>query len=85
MKMWVKKGLAGKDYIHFSQKGADLMGERLATALADNYALYRLEKRMAAEKKQAAQLKKNSKKADGGKKNKTASGKRKSKKKGGHR
>ena len=37
MPQWVRQGYAGKDYIHFSQKGADLMGDLLSEAF-DNYA-----------------------------------------------
>ena len=50
MPIWSRQGLAGKDYIHFSQKGADLMGDRLAEALGNSYELYRLEKRYEAQK-----------------------------------
>ncbi|MBQ4376672.1 MAG: hypothetical protein II793_03150 [Bacteroidales bacterium] len=32
MPVWVKQGMAGSDYIHYSQKGADIMGDRIATA-----------------------------------------------------
>jgi hypothetical protein len=42
---WNKKGLAGSDYIHFSQHGADKMGAKLAQAFADNYQLYCLRRR----------------------------------------
>lgn len=45
MPTWVRQGLAGQDYIHFSQRGADLMGDRLSDALNNLYTLYRLEKR----------------------------------------
>lgn len=34
---WNRRGLAGSDYIHFSQRGADLMGDRLAEAFAKEY------------------------------------------------
>jgi hypothetical protein len=43
---WNKKGLAGSDYIHFSQQGADKMGAKLAQALADNYQLFLLRRRL---------------------------------------
>ena len=43
---WNKRGLAGSDYIHFSQHGADKMGAKLAQALADNYQLYCLRRRL---------------------------------------
>ena len=45
MAEWVNQGLAGKDYIHFSQKGADLMGDRMAEAFANSYTLYTLRRR----------------------------------------
>lgn len=32
MVSWVKEGLAGPDYIHFSPKGANIMGDRLTDA-----------------------------------------------------
>ncbi|MBR1784103.1 MAG: hypothetical protein IJ760_01530 [Bacteroidales bacterium] len=46
MPQWTRQGLAGQDYIHFSQRGADLMGDRMAQALDNLYALYLLERRM---------------------------------------
>ena len=49
MPEWTRQGLAGQDYIHFSQRGADLMGDRLAQALDNNYTLYRLERRLKKE------------------------------------
>lgn len=42
MLRWVQKGWAGKDYIHFSQRGADEMGDLLADALLNMYRYYRL-------------------------------------------
>ena len=50
MPQWSRQGLAGQDYIHFSQRGADLMGDRLAEALDNSYRLYRLEKKMRKKK-----------------------------------
>ena len=47
---WVRQGLAGQDYIHFSQRGADLMGDRLSQALANSYSLYRLERKAKRKK-----------------------------------
>ncbi len=47
---WNKKGLAGSDYIHFSQHGADKMGAKLAQAFADNYQLYCLRRRFNQQK-----------------------------------
>lgn len=43
---WNKKGLAGSDYVHFSQQGADIMGDKLAQAFADNYQLFCMRRRM---------------------------------------
>lgn len=43
MRNWVDKGMASADYIHFSQKGANLMGDRLAesfTRMSDFYHLH---------------------------------------------
>lgn len=46
MVQWNKEGLAGSDYIHFSQRGADIMGQKLAQAFADNYHLFSLRRRL---------------------------------------
>lgn len=46
MVQWNKKGLAGSDFIHFSQQGADIMGDKLAQAFADNYRLFCMRRRM---------------------------------------
>ena len=50
MPEWTRQGLAGQDYIHFSQRGADLMGDRLAEALLNSYTLYRLERKVKNKK-----------------------------------
>ena len=50
MPEWTRQGLAGQDYIHFSQRGADLMGDRLAEALDNSYTLYRLERKVIRRK-----------------------------------
>lgn len=42
MLRWVQQGWAGQDYIHFSQRGADQMGNMLADALLNMYQYYRL-------------------------------------------
>lgn len=55
---WSRQGLAGKDYIHFSQKGADQMGDNLAQAFANSHELYNLEQRW--EKQEALQKEKKS-------------------------
>lgn len=46
MPAWVEEGLAGVDYIHFSQKGADLMGDRMAEAFDRMYQLYIIRKKI---------------------------------------
>lgn len=50
MPEWSRQGLAGQDYIHFSQRGADLMGDRLSQAFDNSYRLYRYEQKMKKEK-----------------------------------
>ena len=42
MSAWVNQGLGSGDYIHFSQRGADVMGDRLATAFENMYTLYKM-------------------------------------------
>ena len=49
MPEWSRQGLAGQDYIHFSQRGADLMGDRLAQALDNSYTLFCLERKLKKE------------------------------------
>ena len=44
MPAWVSGGLAGSDYIHFSPKGADIMGDRLSQAFMRLYDFYLLRK-----------------------------------------
>ncbi len=50
MPEWTRQGLAGQDYIHFSQRGADLMGDRLSEALNNSYTLFRMERRLKRHK-----------------------------------
>ena len=50
MPQWTRQGLAGQDYIHFSQRGADLMGDRLSQALANSYTLYCIERKVKNKK-----------------------------------
>lgn len=45
MPQWTRQGLAGNDYIHFSQKGADRMGDMLAEAFDNSHRLYQLQRR----------------------------------------
>ena len=42
MSAWVNQGLGSGDFIHFSQRGADVMGDRLATAFENMYTLYKM-------------------------------------------
>lgn len=53
MLQWSRQGLAGSDYIHFSQKGADLMGDNLAKAFDNCHVLYHLDKRLQQQKSRA--------------------------------
>lgn len=46
MLAWHSKGWAGDDYIHFSPRGAAIMGEKLTGAFLDVYNLYKLRKRV---------------------------------------
>lgn len=46
MAEWHRQGLAGADYIHFSQRGADLMGDRMVEAFRNSYTLYRLNRKL---------------------------------------
>ncbi len=41
---WKRQGLAGSDYIHFSQRGADIMGDRLAETFDRNYRKWKKKK-----------------------------------------
>ena len=44
MSAWVNQGLGSGDYVHFSQRGADIMGDRLAKAFDNMYHLYLMRK-----------------------------------------
>jgi len=46
MPSWVNQGLAGKDYIHFTTKGAQRVSELFYEALINDYNEYRLQKRI---------------------------------------
>lgn len=48
MPTWVNQGLAGKDYIHFTTKGAQKVSELFYEALINDYNEYRLQKRINA-------------------------------------
>lgn len=39
---WVKNGYAGADYIHFTHKGSNIMGDYLSDALQNMYELYKI-------------------------------------------
>ena len=47
MTAWVSQGLGGPDYVHFSQRGVDIMGDRLSKAFDNMYTIYKLRKEMA--------------------------------------
>lgn len=47
MLQWKRDGLAGEDYVHFTTRGADLMGDRLSQALAESYRRYSLRRKLA--------------------------------------
>lgn len=44
MVAWVGNGYTGSDHLHFTQKGADIMGDRLANAFDMMYQLYKIRK-----------------------------------------
>lgn len=46
MVAWVDQGLSGPDYIHFTTKGVDIMGDRLAKAFDNMYQIYKMRKEM---------------------------------------
>ena len=43
---WVSSGYAGSDYIHFSHKGSNIMGDYLSDVFMNLYELYRVRQRM---------------------------------------
>ena len=47
MTAWVAQGLGGADHIHFSQRGVDIMGDRLSKAFDNMYNLYKMRKEVA--------------------------------------
>jgi len=49
MVTWVKNGYAGADYIHFSHKGARIMGDYLSDAILYMYELYRIRQQVTPE------------------------------------
>ncbi len=46
MQEWYRQGLAGSDYIHFSPRGAEIMGKKLAEAFENNYRLFTMRRRL---------------------------------------
>ena len=49
MIVWNKNGYAGSDYIHFTTKGVNIMGDYLSDALLKMYELYQLRHKLTAE------------------------------------
>ncbi len=45
MAQWVRSGLAGSDYIHFTRKGADEVGKMLNNAIITGYDYYKWRQR----------------------------------------
>jgi hypothetical protein len=70
MPQWSRQGLAGKDYIHFSQKGADQMGDMMSQAFDNSHVLYQLEQRWEAQKPKHVPPTKKAKKTKSGKRKK---------------
>ena len=56
MVTWAANGLAGTDYIHFSTKGVNIIGQRMTDAFDRMYRLYLLRKRQAAVAASTAQF-----------------------------
>lgn len=50
MLVWVRSGYAGSDYIHFTHKGARIMGDYLSDAVLKLYELYQLRQQLSKEK-----------------------------------
>ena len=46
MIQWVKSGWAGPDYVHFTPKGAEIMGDIMAQSFDEVYRFYQMRKRM---------------------------------------
>ncbi len=49
MVTWVKNGYAGSDYIHFTVKGARIMGDYLSDMLLKLYELYKIRQQVTPE------------------------------------
>lgn len=43
---WYKEGLAGNDYVHFTHKGANIMGDYLSDAILKLYQLYTIRRKL---------------------------------------
>lgn len=48
MLVWNKEGLAGNDYVHFSHKGANIMGDYLSDAILKLYELFSIRKKLSS-------------------------------------
>ena len=46
MIQWVKSGWAGPDYVHFTPKGAEIMGDIMAKSFEEAYHFYQMRKNM---------------------------------------
>ena len=46
MIQWVKSGWAGPDYVHFTPKGAEIMGDIMAQSFDEVYRFYQMRKNM---------------------------------------
>ena len=46
MQDWYRKGLSGSDFIHFTPRGAEIMGNRLAEAFENNHRLFTMRRRL---------------------------------------
>lgn len=44
MAAWVDQGLSGPDYVHFTQRGVDIMGDRLTKAFDNMYQIFKMRK-----------------------------------------
>ena len=56
MTAWVSRGLAGPDYIHYTQRGSEIMGDCLTNAFDNAYQYYRLLARIDSKKKEKKKL-----------------------------
>ena len=47
MLVWHKEGLAGNDYVHFTHKGANIMGDYLSDAFLKLFELYTIRRKLS--------------------------------------